>query len=250
MEHTGGGGRAARPGRSAGRAAVRGAGDVRAAAAAGPGRPVRRRRRRRAVRRRRRPTGPARASGRRRSARGRGCCAAITPGWRCDRSRTSRWPTPATSPARRSRSTRRSRRSRRARGRCLARRGAFVALGGDHTDRAAVAARGARAPRPGRADPLRRAPRHVGHVLRRAVHARHPVPPRARGRAARDAIDARTSGSAGRCSRREDLVDDAGFGFTIVGGVRLPDAVGRRRSPTSCANALATCRSTCRSTST
>ena len=39
--------------------------------------------------------------------------------------------------------------------------------------------------RPGRGRALRRPPRHLGHLLRRALHARHPVPARARGRPAR-----------------------------------------------------------------
>ena len=51
---------------------------------------------------------------------------------------------------------------------------AFVALGGDHTI-AFPLLRAARA-RLCRADPFRRAPRHVGHVLRRHLHARDAVP--------------------------------------------------------------------------
>ena len=56
--------------------------------------------------------------------------------------------------------------------------GRLVAIGGDHTIalpllRATAAA--ARAARPGA---LRRAPRHVGHLLRAALHPRDAVPPR------------------------------------------------------------------------
>ena len=43
----------------------------------------------------------------------------------------------------------------------------------------------ARRARPGRGAALRRPPRHLGHLFRRAVHARHAVPPRRRGGAAR-----------------------------------------------------------------
>ena len=49
-----------------------------------------------------------------------------------------------------------------------------------HHRAAAAAHDGARA-RSGGAAALRRAPGHLGHVLRRAVHPRHPVPPRLRG---------------------------------------------------------------------
>ncbi|CAA9374035.1 MAG: Guanidinobutyrase, partial [uncultured Nocardioidaceae bacterium] len=44
-------------------------------------------------------------------------------------------------------------------------------------DRAPAAARAARAARPAGGAPLRRPPRHVGHLLRGAVHPRHAVPP-------------------------------------------------------------------------
>ena len=47
--------------------------------------------------------------------------------------------------------------------------------------RAAAAAGRRQEARPGRAAPLRRAPRHLGHLLRRRVHPRHPVPPGRRG---------------------------------------------------------------------
>ena len=227
MQHTGGGDAAARPGRPAGRAAVRGARDVRAAAAARPGRPVRRRGRRRAVRRR--DDLPARRPVR---ARGdpRGLAAAARlprRAGRASRSRTSRSPTPATSPARRSRSTRRSPRSRRARGRCLA-DAAFPSRSAATTrSRCRCCARCTSATDRSRC-PLRRAPRHVGHVLRRAVHARH----------ARSAARTRKGSLASdRCAHvgirgplftPQDLVDDAGFGFTIVGAFDYLTAVGRR----------------------
>ena len=48
-------------------------------------------------------------------------------------------------------------------------------------DRAPAAPGDASPPRSDRAPALRRAPRHVGHVFRRGVHARDPVPPRVGG---------------------------------------------------------------------
>ncbi len=68
--------------------------------------------------------------------------------------------------------------------------------------RAAAAARAARPARAARRAALRCAPRHLGHLLRRAVHARHTVPPRGRGGAARPASTACTSASAARCTAR------------------------------------------------
>ena len=52
--------------------------------------------------------------------------------------------------------------------------------------------------RPGGGAALRRAPRHLGHLLRRAVHARHAVPPRLRGGPDRPASARCTSASAAR----------------------------------------------------
>ena len=124
-----------------------------------------------------------------------------------------------------------------------------VVLGGDHTVALPVLRAVHERHGPRRADPLRCPPRYVGHVLRRALHARHPVPPRARGgaprersmRAPRDprpAVHARgpgrtTPGSGSRSSARS----------TTCGGRST-------RSPTRCASGWATYRSTCRSTST
>ena len=62
-----------------------------------------------------------------------------------------------------------------------------------------------------RARPLRRPPRHVGHLLRGGVHARHAVPAGVRGGPARVASDRSTSGSAAPSSARKDLAEDAGI---------------------------------------
>ena len=48
-------------------------------------------------------------------------------------------------------------------------------------DRPSAAARGQGGARPGRGRPLRRSPGHLGHLFRRRLHARHPVPPCLRG---------------------------------------------------------------------
>ena len=64
--------------------------------------------------------------------------------------------------------------------------------------------------RAGGAGALRRPPRHLGHLLRRAVHARHAVPARVRGGADRQGPARRTSASAGSLYDRQDLLDDAG----------------------------------------
>ncbi len=72
------------------------------------------------------------------------------------------------------------------------------------------------AARPGRPGPLRRPPRHLGHLLRRPLHPRHARsggPPR-RGCSSR--ATRHTSASAGSLYDRADLLDDAELGFTIV----------------------------------
>ena len=57
----------------------------------------------------------------------------------------------------------------------------LVTLGGDHTIALPLLRAVAKQARPGRAAALRRAPGHLGHLLRRRVHPRHAVPPRRRG---------------------------------------------------------------------
>ena len=67
-------------------------------------------------------------------------------------------------------------------------------------DRVPAAAGHQAAVRAGRAGPLRRAPGHLGHLLRRAGHPRHPVPPRRRGGPVPPRTAACTWASAGRCT--------------------------------------------------
>ena len=175
-----------RPGQRHGGPPLRRRADVRPAAAHRRGGRLRRRRARRAVRRRRvLPAGRAfralprsasprdifarrttRTSRSRRSASSRSRTPATS---RCNpfdiddgpRTRSSRCPRPAQRPAPPADDRRRPH------------------------DRAAAAAGGARRARPGRRGPLRRAPGHLGHLLRRRVHPRHPVPAGVRGGAAR-----------------------------------------------------------------
>ena len=52
----------------------------------------------------------------------------------------------------------------------------LVAMGGDHDDRPATPSSDGAYARAGRSRSLRRSPRYLGHVLRRAVYARHSVP--------------------------------------------------------------------------
>ena len=91
---------------------------------------------------------------------------------------------------------------------------------------------------PDRARALRRAPRHVGHVLRRRVHARHAVPARVGGGpAARGRRDPRRDPRApvlagGPRGRRR-------FGFEIVSAMEVLDE-GRRRSRSGSAPASGT----------
>ena len=68
-------------------------------------------------------------------------------------------------------------------------------------DRPAAAASDARAARPDRGRPLRRPPRHLGHLLRGADHPWDAVPPRVRGGADRQDGAACTSASADRSTR-------------------------------------------------
>ena len=75
--------------------------------------------------------------------------------------------------------------------------------GGRRPHHRAPAAAGDGAPsRAAGAGPLRRPPRHLGHLLRRALHTRHTVPPRLGGGSAPSATAASTSGCAGRSTRR------------------------------------------------
>ena len=61
----------------------------------------------------------------------------------------------------------------------------IVVIGGDHTMSLPTLRRDGRTPRATGAGALRRPPRHLGHVLRHAVHPRHTVPARGRGGSAR-----------------------------------------------------------------
>ena len=116
-------------------------------------------------------------------------------------------------------------------------------------DRAAAAPGGARLARTGGARAFRRAPRHLGHLLRGGVHARHALPSCPRGRLARigplcPRRDPRPAVlAAGPRRRRGVRVHDRRR-------VRLPDAVGRVGGRASSAPALATRPCTSRSTST
>ena len=107
--------------------------------------------------------------------------------------------------------------------RSLAPRSQLLAIGGDHTI-ALPMLRVMHDARPGRAGALRRAPRHVGHLLRRAVHTRHAVPARVGGGAAAPG-PATHVGIRGPLYAPQDLVDDQQFGFPIV---RLSTGVDRR----------------------
>ena len=131
--------------------------------------------------------------------------------------RRSRWPTPATSRVQPVRHRRGDRRRSTPRSRDVLPTGRHVlTLGGDHTIALPIlrALRGdARA---GRGAALRRAPGHLGHLLRRAVHPRHPVPPGQRGGAARPGALPCTWGSAARSTPRRISRTTPALGFPIV----------------------------------
>ena len=61
----------------------------------------------------------------------------------------------------------------------------LMTIGGDHTIALPLLRAMHAGARPGRGGALRRAPGHLGHLLRRAVHPRHAVPPGLRGGPAR-----------------------------------------------------------------
>ena len=91
-----------------------------------------------------------------------------------------------------------------------------LSLGGDHTIALPGAAGRALAARAGGAGALRRPPRHLGHLLRRPVHARHAVPARVPRRACSSRASSAHVGIRGSLYDRQDLLDDAELGFTVV----------------------------------
>ena len=119
---------------------------------------------------------PGHVSGRRRSAQLRACCAPTTRLWTCPHSRPARWPTPVTSPSAPSTSRRRWRRWKLGSTDVLETSGRVVVLGGDHTIALPILRVLHRPPRTDRRRPFRRPSRHLGHLLRSAVHPRHSLP--------------------------------------------------------------------------
>ena len=118
---------------------------------------------------------PGAGSGRPGFGWGRSCCAATTPTSTSNRGRPVKWRTQATSRCNPFDIAAALEQVQRAAGQVLQQCESV----GDHRrrphGRAAVAACDARQARTGRTRPLRRPPGHVGHLLRRAVHARHSV---------------------------------------------------------------------------
>ena len=101
-------------------------------------------------------------------------------------------------------------------------------------DRAAAPARDPREVRRGRAGALRRPSRHLGHVLRRAVHTRHPVPTGGRGGAFVSDRSAHV-GIRGPLYAKTDLSSDEALGFTIVSSadyarISIDDIAARLRA--------------------
>ena len=115
--------------------------------------------------------------------------------------------------------------------------------------RAAAAAHDGAAARPARGAALRRAPRHLGHLLRRAVHARDAVPPRLRGGPDRPrALAARRHPRAAVRRHRPRGVDPARLRHGALR--RLRPARPRRGDRGDARAARRRARSTSRSTST
>ena len=123
------------------------------------------------------PTARAPGSGPPTCGRRPSCCGPTTRRWTSRRSPRSRWPTPATSRSTRSTSGEAIASIERGADELrAARRQAAVHRRRPH-HRAAPAALAAPRARADRGAALRRAPRHLGHLLRRPLHPRHPVPP-------------------------------------------------------------------------
>ena len=98
----------------------------------------------------------------------------------------------------------------------------LVTLGGDHTIALPLLRVAAPRPRPGRGGALRRPPRHLGHLLRRAVHPRHPVPPGRRGGPARPgALPARRHPRTAVRANGPRATTGC-CGFQVIGVRRLP----------------------------
>ena len=147
----------------------------------------------------------------------------------------------------RSTSPRPSTRSPRPRPSSSARPAAGRARWGPH-HLAASAARAARGPRTDRPRPLRRPPRHLGHLLRGAVHARDAVPPRLRGGTPRQG-PLRPCRHPRTALRPARPLDDADAGSPAshardLDALGVPGVVDRIRAR------VGDCPSTCRSTST
>ncbi len=91
----------------------------------------------------------------------------------------------------------------------------LMTLGGDHTIALPLLRSVGQEARPGGPAPLRRAPRHLGHLLRRRVHARHPFR-RAVEEGILDAEALSHVGTRGPLYGKQDLTDDEKMGFGIV----------------------------------
>ncbi len=120
----------------------------------------------------------------------------------------------------------------------------LVTIGGDHTIALPLLRAAARQARARRAGALRRAPGHLGHVLRCRVHPRHPVPPRRRGG------HSRHRGAVARRHPRPAVRQEGPRGrppLRIRHRHLRPTCTTREcaRSSTSCATGSATGRCTC-----
>ena len=109
----------------------------------------------------------------------------------------------------------------------------LLTIGGDHTIALPLLRVAARDARPDRGAALRRPPRHLGHLLRRAVHPRHAVPPGRRGGAARPGTLPCTWASAARSTPQGPRATTQALGFQIVRRRRHATTDRRRRAPSS-----------------
>ena len=105
--------------------------------------------------------------------------------------------------------------------------------------RAAAAALGRPQARPGRPAALRRAPRHLGHLLRRRVHPRHALPPRGRGGHPRHLRPLATSAPAARSTAARTSTRTPGWA-SASSPRRTSCGAAWTRSRSNCASASAT----------